>query len=88
VIVAKRAIKLMPLLPVRSICCRGGVRVDGDAEEGAEGGIASAAAVEAEDEFIKIGLKVLVAQAFRCVNIAKVSNGEPDVADVLMGRSQ
>ena len=34
-----------------------------NAEKGAEGGVPGAAAVEAEDELIKIGLKVLAAQA-------------------------
>jgi len=35
----------------------------GDAEKGAEGGMSGTAAVEAEDELIEIGLKVLAAQA-------------------------
>ena len=35
----------------------------GDAEQGAEGGVACAAAIEAEDEFIKVGLEMSVAQA-------------------------
>ena len=35
----------------------------GDAEEGSECGVPGASAVEAEDEFIKIGLQVLAAQA-------------------------
>ena len=34
-----------------------------DAEKGAESGMASAAAVEAEDELVEVGLKVLAAQA-------------------------
>ena len=34
-----------------------------NAEKGAEGGVPGAAAVEAEDELIKIGLKVLAARA-------------------------
>ena len=34
----------------------------GDAEEGPECGMSSAPAVEAEDEFIKVGLEVLAAQ--------------------------
>ncbi len=35
----------------------------GDAEQGAEGGGAGAAAVEAEDELVEIGLEMLAAQA-------------------------
>jgi hypothetical protein len=35
----------------------------GDAEQRAEGGVSSTAAVEAEDELIEVGLKVLAAQA-------------------------
>ena len=35
----------------------------GNAEKGAEGGMASAAAVEAESKLVEIGLKVLAAQA-------------------------
>ena len=34
-----------------------------DAEQGAEGGMPSAAAIEAEDKLIEVGLKVLAAQA-------------------------
>ena len=34
-----------------------------DAERGAEGGMPSAAAIEAEDKLIEVGLKVLAAQA-------------------------
>ena len=34
----------------------------GDAEEGSECGVPGAPAVEAEDEFIEIGLQVLAAQ--------------------------
>ena len=35
----------------------------GDAEEGSERGVPGAAPVEAEDEFVEIGLKVFAAQA-------------------------
>ena len=35
----------------------------GDAEQGAEGGVACAAAVEAEDEFVEVGLEMATAQA-------------------------
>ena len=35
----------------------------GDAEQRAEGGMPGAAAVEAEDELVEIGLQVLAAQA-------------------------
>jgi hypothetical protein len=35
----------------------------GDAEQGAEGGVACAATIEAEDEFIKVGLEMPAAQA-------------------------
>src|SRR3954462_5049662 len=35
----------------------------GDTEERAEGGVSSAASVEAEDELVEIGLKVFAAQA-------------------------
>ena len=35
----------------------------GNAEKGAEGGMASAAAVEAESKLVEIGLNVLAAQA-------------------------
>ena len=34
----------------------------GDAEQGSEGGVSGAPAVEAEDEFIEVGLEVLAAQ--------------------------
>ena len=34
-----------------------------DAEKGAEGGVPSAAAVEAEDKLVEVGLKVFAAQA-------------------------
>src|SRR5690349_11412523 len=34
----------------------------GDAEERAEGGVSSAASVEAEDELVEVGLEVLAAQ--------------------------
>ena len=36
---------------------------DGDAEQGSERRVAGAAAVEAEDEFIEVGLEVLATQA-------------------------
>jgi hypothetical protein len=35
----------------------------GDAEQGAEGGVAGAAAVEAEDELVEVGLEMPAAQA-------------------------
>ena len=35
----------------------------GDGEQGAEGGVPCAAAIEAEDEFIKVGLEMPAAQA-------------------------
>ena len=40
-----------------------GFSASGDAEQGAEGGMAGAAAVEAEDEFVEIGLEMRAAQA-------------------------
>ena len=35
----------------------------GDAKQGAEGGVPGAAAVEAEDELVEVGLEMLAAQA-------------------------
>ena len=35
----------------------------GDAEQGAEGGVAGSAAVEAKDELVEVGLEMLAAQA-------------------------
>ena len=35
----------------------------GDAEQGAEGGVAGAAAIEAEDELVEVGLEMPAAQA-------------------------
>src|SRR5512132_1368353 len=35
---------------------------DGDAEQGAEGGVSGAAAIEAESELVEIGLQVLLVQ--------------------------
>jgi hypothetical protein len=54
--------KLVPLLPVRSTFVREGVVRGGDAEEGSEGSVPGAPAVEAEDEFIEVGLEMLAAQ--------------------------
>ena len=43
----------MPLLPVRSTVVRERLVLGGDAEEGSEGGMPGAPAVEAEDELIE-----------------------------------
>ena len=53
---------LMPLLLVRSTSCRAGRLGDGDAEQGAECCMPGAPTVEAEDEFIEVGLEMLAAQ--------------------------
>jgi hypothetical protein len=56
------AMKLVPLLPIRSTFAREGVVRGGNAEEGSEGSVPGAPAVAPEDEFIEVGLEVLAAQ--------------------------
>src|SRR3979409_151111 len=52
----------MALLPVRSTSCRARLVGGGDAGPGSECGVPGAPSVEAENEFIEVGLEVLAAQ--------------------------